>query len=156
MITRLIIVLLLICLALSEPSHYPIQNYELVRPLQYFFYLLEMKSKFNPMLGGLLSMGSQCSSKTGPFCRITEHEPFQTHQLRATSMNEQNKNIYNALMFQQKQTFQSYENIVKHDHEVFMIRNDLVNQYEAVLKQAIGDRMHLASMLPPELFETLI
>lgn len=156
MITRLITLLLLVYVAVCQASHHPIKDYELVRPLQYFFHLLEMKSKFNPMLGGLLSTSGHCSSKAGPFCRVTEHEPFQTHQLRATSMNEQTKNIYNALMMQQKQAFQSYENILKHDHEVFLIRNDLVNQYEAVLKQAIGDRMHLASMLPPELFETLI
>ena len=31
---------------------------------------------------------------------------------------------------------------------MFLIRNDLVNQYEEVLKKAIGDRMHLSPILP--------
>ncbi len=64
---------------LKDRNERDLKNYELRRPLQYFFHLLELKSKFNPMLAGIIGMGDHCSSKAGPFCRLTGHEPFQTY-----------------------------------------------------------------------------
>ena len=49
----------------------PIPNYELRRPLQYFFHLMSLKSKFNPMFGSIYSLDEECSSKAGPFCSVT-------------------------------------------------------------------------------------
>ena len=82
------------------------------------------------MLGGLLNIGDQCSSKAGPFCRLTGHEPFQTHALRADLMKPEDKAIYDVLMQQQKQVFQFYDSVVKDQHSVFVIRNDYANKYE--------------------------
>lgn len=107
-----------------------LRNYELRRPLQYFFHLLELKSKFNPMLGGVTGMGDHCSSKAGPFCKITGHEPFQSYQLRYNMMNENSKLIYNSLVAQQKQTIDSYQKIARMEQEVFLIRNDMINAYD--------------------------
>jgi hypothetical protein len=64
-----------------------------------------MKAQFNPMLGPLYNMDGHCSSKAGPFCRLTGHEPFQTHALKYSSLNDQAKTVYNAMMGQQRQTF---------------------------------------------------
>ena len=150
-----IYLLMSLFLTLCVGRQHPIRNYELMRPLQYFFYLLEMKAEFNPMLGSITVSSDYCSSKSGPFCRLTGHEPFQTHGLRETAMNEEVKNVRNALRIHQKQTYQSFQEFMRQPYEVFFIRNEWVNQYESALKKAIGDRMHQVNMLPTELFETL-
>ena len=77
MIAIRIVVLLILCVLSSTWETYPIPNYELRRPIQYFYHLMELKSKFNPMMGGINSINQECSSKSGPFCRLAGHEPFQ-------------------------------------------------------------------------------
>ena len=57
----------------SRNDLFPIVDYELRRPLQYYFHLMELKAQFNPMLGSLTSDSPVCSSKSGPFCRIAGH-----------------------------------------------------------------------------------
>jgi len=52
---------------------FPIPEYELRRPLQYYFHLMELKAKFNPMLGAINSDLEGCSSKAGPFCQLVGH-----------------------------------------------------------------------------------
>ena len=72
MIAIRIAFLLVLAVITKTWETYPIPNYELRRPLQYFYHLMELKSKFNPMLGGINSP-NQCSSKAGPFCRLAGH-----------------------------------------------------------------------------------
>jgi len=43
--------------------------------------------------------------------------------------------------------------MIKHEDMRFLIRNELANEFENILKQKIGDRMHMAEMLNPEYFE---
>lgn len=67
-------------------------------------------------------------------------------------MNDEVKNVRNALLIHQKQTYLSFQEFMKQPYDVFFIRNEWVNQYENALNKAMGDRMHQASMLPAELF----
>ena len=52
-------------------------------------------------------------------------------------------------MGQQKYNFELYDSIILNEEDRFMIRNDLTNEMDRILKEKIGDRMHLANMLPP-------
>ena len=73
---RMLLLTMLLHLVLgffNSGDTYPIPDYELRRPLQYFFHLMELKAKFNPMFGVMHSLGRDCSSKAGPFCQLTEH-----------------------------------------------------------------------------------
>jgi len=73
---RMILVAVLVHLSFchfNSGDMFPIQDYELRRPLQYFFRLMELKAKFNPMFGAMYQLGEDCSSKAGPFCQLTEH-----------------------------------------------------------------------------------
>lgn len=87
MITIRIVILLTFCLLTSQWENYPIPNYELRRPIQYFYHLMELKSQFNPMLGGINNINQECSSKSGPFCRLAGHEPFQGWKLKKGLLN---------------------------------------------------------------------
>ena len=107
----------------GESQSYPIPHYELRRPMQYFFHLLELKSKFNPMLGGISKMGPDCSSKMGPFCSLTGHPPLQTYQLRASAISDNDRNIELVLANQLNQNSIAYQDILRRQSEVFLIRN---------------------------------
>lgn len=43
--------------------------------------------------------------------------------------------------------------MMKNEDMRFLIRNELANEFDNILKQKIGDRMHLQDMLSPEYFE---
>jgi hypothetical protein len=99
-------------------------------------------------------MGEHCSSKAGPFCKITDHEPFQTHAVKQTALSEHERNIYAALTAQSKENFLLFDTMMKNEDARFLIRNELANEFDNILKAKIGDRMHQQEMLLPEFFET--
>ena len=76
MFIRIVIIITLLSFTASfsvQGDLFPIQDYELRRPLQYFFHLMELKAKFNPMFGAMYNLEEECSSKAGPFCQATQH-----------------------------------------------------------------------------------
>jgi hypothetical protein len=98
-----LVMLLCVVSVQGNNQYYPIPNYELRRPMQYYFHLLELKFKFNPMLANLQNSPTSCSSKTGPFCSLTGHEPFQTHEIRSELLTDNERNIQIILQAQHKQ-----------------------------------------------------
>jgi len=77
---------------------------------------------------------------------------LQTHEISLSTLPEASQNIHTILLGQQQQNYETYQSISRRQHEMFLIRNDFVNQFEEVLKKAIGDRMHLMPILPERSF----